>query len=343
VELDGGLLHAVRADGAPTPGRRAPFVARPVARGALVTVNGKPYRGEVSVIPTAEGLVVVNRLYLEDYLRGVVPLEIGRRASSERAAVAAQAVAARSYAYTHVSDDRSRPYDMVATVMDQVYGGVNAETPLSDSAVEATSGLVLTYHGRVVNAPYHSTCGGSTAASSEVWQRSADEPYLVPVSDRIPGTDRFYCDPSPKFRWVRTFDRASLAAVLDKYLRDYAAVSHGRVGTPRSLEVSGSTPSGRVRGLVITTDRGSYTLHGNDIRFVLRSPGGDILHSTYFSLENERGPDGELSRVIVRGAGNGHGIGMCQWGAIGRARAGQDFRTILQTYYPGTIVAGVDE
>jgi stage II sporulation protein D len=333
----------VRADGAPTPDRRAPFLARPVTPGGFVTVNGKPYRGEVSVIPTGAGLTVVNRLYLEDYLRGVVPLEIGRRAPGERAAVAAQAVAARSYAYTHVSDDPGRPYDMVATVMDQVYGGVSAETPLSDSAVAATSGLVLTYHGRVVNAPYHSTCGGSTAGSSEVWQRSADEPYLVPVSDRIPGTDRFYCDPSPKFRWVRTFDRASLAAILEKYLSTYAPVSDGHVGTPRSLEVSGSTASGRVRGLVITTDRGRYTLRGNDIRFVLRSPGGEILNSTYFSLDNERGPDGELSRVVVRGAGYGHGIGMCQWGAIGRARAGQDFRTILQTYYPGTIVAGVDE
>jgi stage II sporulation protein D len=86
----------------------------------------------------------------------------------------------------------------------------------------------------------------------------------------------------------------------------------------------------------IETETGRYTLRGNDVRYVLRPPGGEILNSTYFSLEPEHGPGGSLRRLVIRGNGWGHGIGMCQWGAIGRARAGQDFRTILRTYYPGT-------
>jgi stage II sporulation protein D len=79
-------------------------------------------------------------------------------------------------------------------------------------------------------------------------------------------------------------------------------------------------------------------VRGNDIRFVLRQPGGEILNSTDFSIESHTTNDGLLARLVVRGNGNGHGVGMCQWGAIGRARAGQDFRTILRTYFPGTTV-----
>jgi len=80
-------------------------------------------------------------------------------------------------------------------------------------------------------------------------------------------------------------------------------------------------------------------LQGNDVRYVLRTSGGELLNSTYFSTEVTSGPDGKLSRLTIRGYGYGHGVGMCQWGAIGRARAGQDFRTILRTYFPGTSVA----
>lgn len=341
VEARRSTLHAVGADGSVTALRPGPFVARPVSSGTFVTVDGKSYRGEVWIFPADEGVTVVNKLALEDYLRGVVPLEIGNRARSERAAIEAQAVAARSYAYTHLAPADSRLFDMVATVMDQVYGGVRAETGLSDAAVAATMGLVLTYHGVVVNAPYHSTCGGSTARASEVWPRSGDEPYLVPVSDRIPGTDRYYCDISPRFRWTRTFTNAALRSVLDRYLRDYVSVPRGGAGRPQSVKVNGHTPSGRVRSLVITTDRGRYTLRENDIRFVLRSASGEILNSTYFSVESKRARRGGLSSLVVRGSGYGHGIGMCQWGAIGRARAGQDFREILRTYYPGTAVTAM--
>ena len=107
----------------------------------------------------------------------------------------------------------------------------------------------------------------------------------------------------------------------------------------RSVAIDGHTPSGRVAALWIETDRGRFRLRGNDIRYVLRSSGGELLNSTYFSPEPVSSPDGALSRLTIRGLGYGHGVGMCQWGAIGRSRAGQDFRTILRTYFPGTIVA----
>jgi stage II sporulation protein D len=254
------------------------------------------------------------------------------------AAVEAQAVASRSYTYTRLDD--SRPFDLTATVLDQVYGGADAERPLSDLAVSETRDQVLMYNGKVINAPYHANSGGCTAAPSEVW-RSADEPYLVPVSDRIPGTDRFYCEESPKFRWTRTFDADALRTLTSKYLRQYAHAPSGSLGAVHRVYETGRTASGRVAALVFETDRGSYTVRGNDIRFVLRSPGGDILPSTMFSMQPASDGAGTLTQLVVQGTGMGHGVGMDQWGAIARSRAGQDYLTILRTYYPGTTVGHI--
>jgi stage II sporulation protein D len=304
---------------------------------ATLSVNGRRYRGDLTVVLADSGLRVVNRLEVEAYLRGVVPRELGVRGASDRAALEAQAVAARSYAVTRLGNP-SRPFDVTATTSDQVYGGAEAENPIADAAVAATAGLVLMFDGRVASAPYHSTCGGSTAAPDEIWQ-SRSEPYLQRVSDRIPGTDRFYCDIAPRFRWERSWRADSLSAIVDRYVRAYAAIPPEPIGSIRSVVVDGRTPSGRVAALWIETDRGRYRLRANDIRYVLRSAGGELLNSTYFSAEMVSSPDGRLSRLTIRGLGYGHGVGMCQWGAIGRARAGQDFRTILRTYYPGTAVA----
>ena len=338
IETVGQSLQAVRGP-VTTAARAGPLIARPERPADFMMVNGKRYRGEIVLSALDEGLLVANRLHLEDYLRGVVPLEIGRRVEGEEAAVAAQAVAARSYAYIRLTGETERPYDVVATVQDQVYGGADAETPIANAAIWATRGLVLSYAGRVVNAPYHSTCGGSTAEVSEVWYRSRDEPFLQRVSDRIGDSDRFYCDPSPRFRWSKTLERSTLAAALDRYLAQYVRVPSGRVGSPRDLKVDGKTPSGRVAALAVRTDRGRFLLRGNDVRFVMRVPNGEILNSTYFSVRTERDAAGRLARATFNGGGYGHGIGMCQWGAIGRARAGFDFRSILSTYYPGTSLA----
>lgn len=341
LEARGRSVHAIRG-GIVTPERAGPLVARAEQVHDFMIVNGKRYRGEVVLTARDGGLLVANRLHVEDYLRGVVPLEIGRRVAGEEAAVAAQAVAARSYAYVRMAGGQARPYDLVATVQDQVYGGADAETPIADAAVWATRGLVITYGGRAVNAPYHSTCGGSTAEVTEVWYRSRDEPYLRRVSDRIGGSDRYYCDPSPRFRWTKTLDRTVLTSALERYLSQYVSVPGGRVGVPSGLEVDGKTPSGRVAAVAVRTDRGRFLVRGNDVRFVMRVPNGEILNSTYFSVRTERDGAGRLARATFEGGGYGHGIGMCQWGAIGRARAGIDFRSILSTYYPGTALASVE-
>lgn len=354
IEARGSQLVALKADGSVTSRNSAPFIVRSITPGAFVTYEGKRYRGELIITPSNGGLLVVNRLGVESYLRGVVPLEIGDRKPGEEAAVEAQAVAARSYTYIHMQEAGNRGFDMYGSVQDQAYGGVDAEKPMHDAAVQSTAGMVVRYAGRIISTPYSSTCGGSTAAVREVWWRQPDQPYLQPVSDRIPGTDSYYCDPSPRFRWTTTFDADQLRNTLEKYLGSVTPASEPPVTpsptTPRlslgritGFRVEGRTASDRVASVSIQTERGNYVVRGNDVRFVLRTPTGGLLSSTYFTAETTSDGTGGIASLVIKGGGNGHGIGMCQWGAIGRARAGQDYKTILTTYFPGTTVGRVNE
>jgi stage II sporulation protein D len=342
VEMRSGRLVAIRDDGTSTSRYAGPFIVRSTTPGSLLRYDGKRYRGEIRVLRTDSGMLVVNRLAVESYLRGVVPLEIGDRKAGEEAAVQAQAVAARSYSYVHMAEAGNRAFDMYGTVQDQVYGGADAEKPIADDAIAATKDMVVRFAGRIINTPYHSTCGGSTAAVEEVWWREPSQPYLRPVSDRIEGTNSYYCDPSPRFRWTTTFRHDELKATLEKYLAQYSPAPTGSIGAVTGIRVEGRTPSDRVSAITVQTTRGNYLVRGNDIRFVLRSPAGTILNSTNFMAESNPDASGEIATLTLTGGGYGHGIGMCQWGAIGRARAGQDYKTILTTYYPGATVGRVD-
>lgn len=354
IERRGSELVAVKPNGSVTDRFAAPFLVRAITPESFVTFNGKRYRGELIVRPNNGALVVVNRLGVESYLRGVVPLEIGGVAKpGDDAAVQAQAVAARSYSYIHIAESpEGRPFDMYSTVQDQVYGGVDVETPMSDAAVESTRNMVLRFAGKIINTPYYSTCGGRTAEVQEVWWRQPNEPYLKSVSDQIPGTDKYYCDISGRFRWTATFDGDQLHETLEKYLGSVASGSEPSVaansasrislGKITGFTVNGRTQSDRVASVSIQTSRGNYVVRGNDVRFILRTPSGSLLNSTYFTTETSSDASGAVARLVVTGGGYGHGIGLCQFGAIGRARAGQDYKTILTTYYQGTTVARID-
>lgn len=345
LEQDGRRVRARRADGTVTPWLTGTLQQVLDGRTGALRAAGKRYRGALRLVATDTGLLAVNVLGLEDYLRGVVPREIGNRGPNERAAVEAQAIAARSYTVTRLvtaraGNGRSPDFDFVASVSDQVYGGLDAELPLANDAIDATAGQVILFRGRVATAPFHSACGGETAAAEEVW-RSDGEPHLKRVSDRIPGSDRYYCDIAPRFAWSRIYSGDDLDAVVRRYLRAYANVGRDGPGSVRGIEVERRTPTGRVATLALRTTSGTYRLRGNDARSVLRSTGGEMLNSPYFSVAAEASASGRLTRVVIRGNGYGHGVGMCQWGAIGRARAGQDARTILRTYYPGTTIGPV--
>ena len=337
LEREGAAIRAMREDSRPVTARERTVIARPADADGAIAVNGRRYRGDLAISATADGLTVVNRVNMDDYLQGVVPLEIGTSAVADAAAVEAQAVSARSYAVTHLGSG-GRLFDMRATVADQVYGGAGAESGVGNLAVRATTGLVLLYGGQVVNAPYFSTCGGSTAEPQDVWRTGA-EPYLKRVSDQVPGSTHFYCEGAPKYRWMRVFSRDELRESINRYVRSLPGGDP--ISAVRSVTVSDVTPAGRVSTLTVETDRRAVILRGNDMRNALRLPSGEILYSTYFSVNAVAGRNG-IETLTLSGGGNGHGVGMCQAGAIGRARAGQDFRAILRTYYPGTTVGTIE-
>src|SRR5260221_1440203 len=184
----------------PVSARDPTLVVRPASPEGMIAVDGRRYRGAVVVSLAADGLRVVNHVTMDDYLKGVVPLELGASSQAELAALEAQAVTARSYAMTDVAGTH-RTFDMGAGVIDQVYGGAEAERPVASAAVDATSGLVILYGGQVVNAPYSSTCGGSTAEPQDVWKTSA-EPYLRRGGGPISGAPRHFFHEAPPVSWA---------------------------------------------------------------------------------------------------------------------------------------------
>lgn len=345
IEQRGGLLRVAGDGSDATPWREGPFVARPANGESYLKFGNRRYRGELLFTATDSGVLVVNRLPVEDYLRGVVPIEIGTRQEGDLAAIEAQTIAARSYTYMRVPSNAAqhpaRGWHMTGTVQYQVYAGMDVEHPVVNEAVDATSGLVLRYGGLIVDAPYFSSCGGRTAGPREAWRGVSDEPYLQPVDDIDPRTGRAYCDLSPRNHWHAELDEARLREVVRRALQT-AGARDPRPAAIQKLEIGARTPSGRAETLVLHTERGTVTVAARDIRNVLADARGAILASTYFSVDRESRTRGQLTAVTLRGAGNGHGVGMCQWGAIGRARAGIDARSILRHYYPGTVVGFAD-
>jgi stage II sporulation protein D len=335
---NGRQVRTVRPDGV-----QMPWMASVIARmqdDGFLTVNGKRYRGTLVLSAPDGGVSVVNHLPLDDYLRSVVGTERGNRPRSDSAALQAQPVPARTFAYVKLNGRGA--FDIRASVADQAYGGVDAENATANEAVDATAGLMVRYQGRVANVFYFSTCGGSTAEPPEVW-RTGGQPYLQAVSDRIGTSNRYYCDAAPRFKWTRSWSASELNETVAQYLKAYSAtaVPAGGPGAVRHVAANGKTKSGRTAAIDVETARGAYAVRGDDIRYVLRTSSGEMLPSTYFSVEPEYGQDGVLARLTLRGQGYGHGVGMCQWGALGRARAGQSFRQILGTYYPGTTVGPI--
>jgi stage II sporulation protein D len=326
----------VRVSGASfVGGSRGPVLLRPEGEGTI-SVGGVAYRGTLLLQPSPSGrLTAVNVLDMEIYLLGVVPREIGRVGPELLEAVKAQAVAARTYAIRYLGRREALGFDVFATTQDQVYGGVPAEHEPVSQGVRATEGEILTYGGQPIEAFYHSTCAGQTAAIEEVWNE-APRPYLRSVVDVNPRTGLAYDSVSSRFRWTQRWPAADLAAIRSRTLADSLPRGVRTVGEIRDMQVTQRTPSQRIRAMRITTSEGgTFTVGGDRIRWILPTPAGAPLNSSRFDVALVRDPSGRVSEVVATGGGWGHGIGMCQVGAMGRARDGQDYRTILRTYYNG--------
>jgi len=305
-----------------------------VTENRFVVANGRRYRGRVGITAGRGGLTLVNRVNLESYVAGVVGPEIGARRPDELNAVLAQAIVSRSFALKNRGRWEAFGFDAYADTRDQVYLGMAVETPQVWDAVRRTAGQVLTYEGQVIDAFFHSTCGFSTAGVDEAFGTAQGRPYLRPVSDES-GGGHYYCDISPRFRWREEWDGPELRAILSRTLASVTPLAGDGMQRITDISVSRKTRSGRVGELRIVFERGDIRIPGPDVRTVLRPEADRWLSSTTFELTVSK-TNGEVTRLVAAGAGAGHGVGLCQWGAIGRARVGQDYRKILTTYFPGT-------
>lgn len=274
-------------------------------------------------------LDAINIVDVEDYLRGVVPYEIGRLDTSRIEALKAQAVAARTYAYKHFNSREAMGFDVYADTKDQVYKGLENATVLTDQAVKATAGVVMMYNNDFIIAYYHSTCGGVTETLA-TWNRP-DLPYLKSTSDLMKdGTP--YCKESSYTKWERSFSDKEVLEMVKANAAEAKAKFSGFKASDikkiKNISIKDQLKSGRILTLVVKTDKGEMEVLTDRTRWLFKK-GGAILPSSFFTIKH----DGSTWKLT--GTGFGHGVGMCQMGVRARAKDGQSYEEILTHYYPG--------
>ncbi|MEA5421615.1 SpoIID/LytB domain-containing protein [Synechococcus sp. CCY9201] len=315
-------------------------------------LQSKPYRGRLRLLSRGSRLQAINVIGIESYLPSVVGSEMP--ASWPLEALRAQAVAARTYA---LQQRRPKdPFDLKATVASQVYKGVEAETSSTREAVASTRSQVLLHGNNLITAVFHSSSGGATENSGDLWRQQL--PYLVSVPD--------FDDSSPVSHWQLRLEPEQLRKAFPETR-----------GVNR-IEVVSTTSSGRVRQARITGPSGSLLVSGADlrsrlglrstmVRFELLQPEIAALPvappPSPVAFSSPQGSDGNGSPVdsasgnpagprmipvmpalplqvpqpaiLAIGRGFGHGVGMSQWGALGMARQGSSYDQILRHYYRG--------
>jgi stage II sporulation protein D len=191
----------------------------------------------------------------------------------------------------------------------------------------STRGIVIKHEGKLIEAYYHSACGGKTE-TPEVW-RQESKPYLISVNDAAGG--RAFCSVSKYAKWEEKFSKAELAALFQKNASSARVEKIFPFNKVEQIFIIEKFPSGRVKTIVVITDKDFFEVIGDRARWLFQR-NGKILPSASFSIIQGK------NDYTISGSGYGHGIGMCQVGAIERAKAGQKFDEILKTYYNGAIV-----
>jgi stage II sporulation protein D len=310
------LSAALSAGGVSLQGRwQAGQIWVEPTEGGYVWIGDRWYRGRAFLVPTAKGLTAVNYVDLEQYLYSVVASEM--IPSWPQEALKAQAIAARSYALYQRQSSANSVYDVGDTQAWQVYEGVAKETSTTQAAVNATTGQVLTYGGRIIEAVFHSSSGGHTENVEDVWKQPL--PYLRGVQD--------YDQGAPVYQWVKNFSNSELSGRISG------------VGNILSMQPARTTPQGRIVTMKVVGDAGSRTISGDALRDALG------LRSTLFTATAVSGAGTKSSSSLpafqISGRGFGHGLGMSQWGAYNLAQRGYNYQQIVLHYYKGTALARI--
>lgn len=308
-----------------------PIVLKPSSSDSRFIFHGKEYTGAIYFqFASGNSVFLINKLLLEDYLKGVVPAEIPATKQEDYEAIKAQSICARTYALQKLEKGVNSPYDIQSTIADQVYGGVSRYARLANQAIEESQGVIITYQGKTATIYYHSTCGGQLESAHNIFN-GPQLPYLEGGPDAVGSV--YSCNISPYFRWEETrtlddIDRAFLKhynkSLLNQTVTDTTELS-------LNLGITARDASGRVREMVITYADTTIILSGYEIRRFFTAPGKNYLRSNLFYLSQ---PDD--STLTIHGGGYGHGVGMCQFGALYMARQGFQHYHILSKYFPQT-------
>lgn len=300
----------------------------------------------------------INKVDMETYLRGVVPQEMPALWSME--ALKAQTVAARTYALKHKNDA-----NMVDTIAKQVYGGIIGIHPRSDNAIQETAGMVLKYNNSLIDAVFSASNGGKTEVNSSVWGGTA-LPYFAVVEDAFdynPAT-------KDKFPWAIQLKQQQLPETLDLndastwwvsqkeadsnnqvlknmktwlknegYIDDVNTVKIKKI-SKLELNVAALSSGGRVSKGTVNIDylvktnekaveKKTLVLNDTAASRIRAMVGIDKMPSYLVDVSKV-----EKGSIYIQGRGNGHGVGLSQYGARNRADAGQSYQQILQFYFP---------
>ena len=280
--------------------------------GRGIWVGQKRYSGILNLLVLDSEILVINILGIEKYLSSVVGSEMPAKWPLE--ALKAQAIASRTYALKQ----KGNPiYDIDSTQKNQVYNGLESRTYKTARAVRSTRSLVLTYKNKLINALFHSSSGGMTENSQDVWKN--EYPYLSSVRD----FDRN----NPKLQWKKKFSSGELQKLFPE------------IGGIKKIEILNITNTGRVKNVKIFGKYGSDQISGVDIRKRMN------LKSTFMRFkfikdkkyisDNDNSNNPIEKTLIVFGQGSGHGVGMSQWGARYMASKGQKAERILKHFYKG--------
>jgi stage II sporulation protein D len=329
----------------------------------FLTWKGKQYRGEFLISLHKGKLSLVNRLPLEDYLREVLPKEV--QSQWPPAALKAQAIAARTYTMANLGRHEADGFDLCTTVHCQVSDGVAGETPTTDRAVAETSGKVLVNQGKLINAIYHSCSGGYTEAGENIWGCKFEYLQATPDWDQN----------APKFEWYRSIEWNDLQLAVTR--------NYPQIGRLIRIAPAAMTEQGKVRQIRLTGTDGEVVLTGEQFRFLVNLNSSNLQMAVIYGpeplvtlwwIKNSLCPDVYVAnynipglvaeaivppwdtpdpwewlqdknplRVVIRGFGRGHRVGLSQWGAKGMADAGYNETQILEHYYKNVSIIKAEE
>lgn len=287
---------------------RAPIIIEPL--NSHIVFSKRSYRGKMEINIENKKLLLINLIDIEEYLYGVIKMEIDTKWPFET--IKAQAILARTFVYKNLGKHSLSGFDFCNGVHCQVYGGINAEDELARKAVDETKGMLLYYGDSLAFGYYHSTCGGMTGNSAYTWEGGKSIPYLS-------GIICPYCTKSPHYYWKANLSISDIERKLNI----------GKIYSIRKYP-----RSNRAWKIFIKTSRGEYEILASSFR---RRFGENLIKSTFFDIEQKNG------FVVFRGKGYGHGVGLCQWGAKRMGELGFTCSSILSFYFPGCSIKKVLE